>query len=460
MIKFFQKNYFLLLLPLLINLVNNFNLKKIVINNIGFYDIVSSLMLFAFFFLFGYCFKLVFRYMTITFGIITYIFSFFIFESFALFFYKDINLTLTFLIVNLLWLIFYSFFLAEKRMIFYILASYFLMRYFNSSNFEMMTLNTNLIGDVYDVFFPNTQMIYESSYKISVMNSPTMQGYPQFMSYIDAFLYKLAYNKDKFDFIISNSLVFFWLNLLLFTELRTTKKSRFFIATLFIILLLNSRWLEFLFVSSLMSERIAGYLLAGILVTLFKIRKTQSGQLYFIFFMLGFIYITKQFFSIIVLILFFIFLMSSKYRKNSPLILSAFVLQEIAYSTYFTNAKKNYHTTQIDILDTLQDLILFRDLNLSNVTEIMKNLISDKPFTYLLLITIGLSCLKLITGKLSYEVKIYIVITILNLLFIFLLYISAWRNMELESPIRYIYSFLIFYLLLISNSVSEDENLK
>ena len=460
MIKFFQKNYFLLLLPLLINLFNNFNLKKIVINNIGFYDVVSSSMLFVFFFLFGYCFKLVFNDMTITFGIITYIFSFFIFESFALFIYTDINLTLTFLIVNLLWLIFYIFFLEEKKMIFYILASYFSMRYFNSSNFEMMTLNTNLIGDVYDVFFPNTQMIYENSYKISVMNSPTMQGYPQFMSYIDAFLYKLAYDKDKYDFIISNSLVFFWLNLLLFTELRTSKKSRFFIATLFIILLLNSRWLEFLFVSSLMSERIAGYLLAGILVTLFKIRKTQSSQLYFIFFMLGFIYITKQFFSIIVLILFFIFLMSSKYRKNSPLILSAFALQEIAYSTYFTNAKKNYHTTQIDILDTLQDLILFRDLNLSNVTEIIKNLSIDKPFTYLLLITIGLLCLKLITGKLSYEVKIYIVITILNLLFIFLLYISAWRNMELESPIRYIYSFLIFYLLLISNSVSEDENLK
>jgi hypothetical protein len=317
----------------------------------------------------------------------------------------------------------------------------------------MISLNTNLIGYVHYFFFPNTQMIYETSYKISVINSPTMQGYPQFMSYIDAFLYKLAFDKDKYDFIISNSLVFFWLNLLLFTELRTSKKSRFFIAALFIILLLNSRWLEFLFVSSLMSERIAGYLLAGILVTLFKIRKTQSGQLYFI-------YITKQFFSIIVLILFFIFLMSSKYRKYSPLTLSAFALQEIAYSTYFINAKKNYHTTQIDIPDTLQDLILFRDLNLSNVTEIMKNLISDKPFTYLLLITIGLSCLKLITGKLSYEVKIYIVITILNLLFIFVLYISAWRNMELESPIRYIYSFLIFYLLLISNSVSEDENLK
>lgn len=416
-------------------------------------------MLFLFFFLIGYCFKLVFNDMTITFGIITYIFSFFIFESFALFFYTSANLTLSFIVVNLLWLTFYIFYLKEKRMVFYVLGSFFLMRYFNSSNYEMMSLNINLIGDVYDVFFPNTQMIYETSYKISVINSPSMQGYPQFMSYIDAFLYKLAFDKDKYSFIISSSFVFLWLSLLLFTELRTSKKSRFFISTLFIILLLNSRWLEFLFVSSLMSERLAGYLLAGILVTIFKIRNTQSSQLYFIFFILGFIYNTKQFFSIIVLLLFLIFLISSKYRKYSPLILGAFVLQEVAYSTYFINAKKNYHTTQIDILDTVQDLFLFRDLNPSNITQILKNLSNDKPFTYFLLITIALCCLKLITGNLSYEVKIYISITILNLLFIFLLYISAWRNMELESPIRYIYSFFILYFLIISNSVSKDETL-
>ena len=457
MIKFFQKNYLLLLLPLLANLLNNFRLEKIVINNIGFYDIVSSLMLFVFLFLVGYCFKLVFNHTTITFGIITYVFSFFIFESFVLIFYTDTNLILTFRIVNLLWLIFYILFLKEKRMIFYILASYFFMKYFNSSYFGMMSLNTNLIGDVYDVFFPNTQLIYESSYKTSVINSPTMQGYPQFMSYIDAFLYKLAFDKEKYSFIISNSLVFFWLNLLLFAELRTSKKSRFFIAVLFIVLLLNSRWLEFLFVSSLMSERIAGYLLAGILVTIFKIRKTQSNQLYFIFFLLGFIYNTKQFFSIIVIILFFIFLMSSKYRKNAPFILGAFTLQEIAYSTYFTNATKNYHTTQIDILDTLQDLFLFRDLNLSNIIEIMKNLSMDKPFMYFLLITIGFSCLELISKKSSYELKIYIIITILNLLFIFILYISAWRNMELESPIRYIYSFLPMYLIMIPTSLERIE---
>jgi 4-amino-4-deoxy-L-arabinose transferase-like glycosyltransferase len=206
-----------------------------------------------------------------------------------------------------------------------------------------------------------------------------------------------------------------------------------------------------------MSERIAGYLLAGILVTIFKIRKTQSNQLYFIFFLLGFIYNTKQFFSIIVIILFFIFLMSSKYRKNAPFILGAFTLQEIAYSTYFTNATKNYHTTQIDILDTLQDLFLFRDLNLSNIIEIMKNLSMDKPFMYFLLITIGWSCLELISKKSSYELKIYIIITILNLLFIFILYISAWRNMELESPIRYIYSFLPMYLIMIPTSLERLE---
>ena len=40
-----------------------------------------------------------------------------------------------------------------------------------------------------------------------------------------------------------------------------------------------------------------------------------------------------------------------------------------------------------------------------------------------------------------------------NFLLIFLLYISVWRNMELESPIRFILNLFLIFLLFISNSV-------
>ena len=60
--------------------------------------------------------------------------------------------------------------------------------------------------------------------------------------------------------------------------------------------------------------------------------------------------------------------------------------------------------------------------------------------------------------KSSFETNLYFFIIILNLLFILLLYISAWRQMELESPIRYMYSFLIFYLILILKNFDTRKN--
>ena len=70
-----------------------------------------------------------------------------------------------------------------------------------------MTINTNLTMDVLNVFYPNTVSIYENSYKYSVSN-PVMLGYPQFMSYIDALIFKISFGVEKYSFILSSSLFF------------------------------------------------------------------------------------------------------------------------------------------------------------------------------------------------------------------------------------------------------------
>ncbi len=448
------KNIYIFLIPLFYNLFLNYKNNELAVVNFGFYDLFSSLLIFIFLVLVGYCFKSVFSNMTITFGIITYLISFFIFETTVLFFYKDLNISNTFYITNLIWILFYFLFIENKKIIFSTVGFYFLMYYFNNFSFEMMNINSNIIGDVKDVFFPNTTMIYDTSYKNSVSN-PIMSGYPQFMSYIDAIIFKISFGHQYYKFAASSSYIFFWLYLLLFSELKTNKHNKLFISLLFFVLIVNSSWLQFLFVSSLMSERIAGYFLAGILTNLFKIKDCSRKEVYIIFFILGFVYNTKQFFSVIVIILFFIFLFTEKYRKGSIFILGAWLLKEISYITYFANVPKDHHISQIDLKDTIQDLILLRDLNFSNVIEILQNLVIDKPFTYLLLLTLIFCIYVLIKGKTKFELNLYIFISFLNLLFIFLLYISAWRAMELESPVRYIYSFLIFYLLIIANSMSK-----
>jgi hypothetical protein len=456
--NFLKKDYYLLLIvPLLLNFFLNIFSGNYIYENLVIYDFISSLFIFIFLLSIGFSFKSVNSKMTLTMGIITYLISFFVVETVALFIYENMNLNITFLISNFLWILYFLIFLSEKKLLIANLSLYFLMIYYNNQYLDMMTINANLTMDVANVFFPNTLNIYENSYKLSVIN-PTMLGYPQFMSFIDSLIFKMSFGLEKYSFLISSSFLFFWLNLLLIYEFKVSKKNKLFVSLIFVLLILNSTWLQFLFTSSLMSERIAGYLLAGVLVTLFSIKKPNVMETSFIFFILGFMYITKQFFSVIVLILFVIFFITKKYRKGSIFILIPLIINEMTYLTYFSNVPREHHIRQIDFRDTILDLFLFRDLKLNNIIEITKNLWIDKPMTYLLLITFVTYFIALYKNKTNFESNTYFLISVLNIFFILLLYISAWRQMELESPIRYVYSFLIIYLMLIMKNLELKKN--
>jgi len=452
MIRNLRTNYlYFLLLPLVFNFLSNLFDGNIVLQNFQVYDVFSSILIFLFLYSVGFCFKLVYKNITITFGIITYLFSFFILETLILFFYSEINIHTTFVIMNLIWLVFYLQSKSVNKILVIPILLYFLMNYLNNSFIDFMNINTNIQGDVKDVFFPNTLKIYEISFSESILN-PTMAGYPQFMSYIDAVIYKIAFGLENYSFIKSTSLVFFWLNLLLFIEVANNRKIKFFSVFLFSLLIINSDWLQFLFVASLMSERMAGYFLAGILFTLFNIKNLSSHELSIIFFILSFLYITKQFFSIMIPLLFFIFLSTKSYKKGSLFLLSAPLLNELSYRTYFYQVPREHHIRQIDILDTIQDIFLIRDLKLENINTILQNLFIDTPFTYLLILVISIYFFSLKEGKSSFELNLYFFLSVSNLLLILMLYISAWRDMELESPIRYIYSFMTVYILIFSKS--------
>lgn len=458
MIKFLKTNFlFLLPIPLLLNFSSNFLDQKISFINFQIYDVASSLLIFLFLYSVGFCFKSIFSNMTVTFGIISYLFSFFILESIILFFYDDINLHTIFFTTNFLWCLFYLSAKKDNKRLLIAISLYLLMFYLNNSFIELFSVNMNIEGDVRDVFLPNTLTIYENSFKDSILN-PTMSGYPQFMSYIDALIFKISFGLEDYSYIASTSLVFFWLNLLLFSEAATNKKIKVVAGVLFSLLIINSYWLQFLFTSSLMTERMAGYFLAGTLVTLFKIKNVSFIEISIIFFILSFVYNTKQFFSIMVPILFLIFLFKEPYRRASIFLLSGLMLNELSYRTYFKTVPKDHHIRQIDILDTIQDLLLFRDLKTENLSVIFKNLLIDIPILYFLIITICICLITFIQGKSNFELNLYTFLSVLNLLLILVLYISAWREMELDSPARYIYSFMSLYFLIFSNSFERLQN--
>ena len=50
--------------------------------------------------------------------------------------------------------------------------------------------------------------------------------------------------------------------------------------------------------------------------------------------------------------------------------------------------------------------------------------------------------------------------SVLNIIFILLLYISAWRNMELESPVRFIVAFIYLKSIFIFNELENYNKIK
>ena len=447
-----DKFEFLLILPIVVNFF--FNLVQ---NDISFelnlLDIASSLLIFVFLYLIGLSIKHLINDITITFGIILYLISFFIIESILLFINQNINLHQSFLITNILWTILFLVKLKNKKFYFYTLLSYFVVNFFNNIFKDSLTSNININGDVFDIFLPNTKLIYDYSLYQSVVY-PEMMGYPVFMSYIDGLIFKSSFNFQNYEFFVSTSFIFFWLFLLMFLELNINNRSKTIVVVLFSTLILNSSWLRFLFTTSLMSERVASYLFIGVLVCLYQQQKLSSYSNYIVLFIFGFLYYTKQFFSILVLILFLLHLFNKSYRKSSFILLLGFLFKQLTHLTYFKEIPQDHHIKQIDVIDTIIDLLLLRDLKIENIVLIFRNLVIDLPVTYFLFIFVLVTITNFLIYKYNtFEMRIYSVLSLLNLIFIFCLYVSVWRDMELESPIRYIYSFIPIYCVMFIISV-------
>ena len=144
------------------------------------------------------------------------------------------------------------------------------------------------------------------------------------------------------------------------------------------------------------------------------------------------------------------------YKKIVLFGFSGLFLKELLYLTVFKELNKDHHIQQIDIVDTALDLLLFRDLNLQNFTEIIKNLWLDKPITILFILFYFIYIMLKINYRKFDQISDVIFIGInLNIIFVILLYISVWRNMELESPIRYFLN--LFHLILVSIFVNFDK---
>ena len=92
-------------------------------------------------------------------------------------------------------------------------------------------------------------------------------------------------------------------------------------------------------------------------------------------------------------------------------------------------------------------------MKIQNIFSIIQNLWIDKPLVILLFIFyFSYIYSKIFIKKFELHTDLVFALINLNIVFVFLIYISVWQNMELESPIRYILSNL--HLIIISTSLT------
>jgi hypothetical protein len=318
--------------------------------------------------------------------------------------------------------------------------------------------NQNIIGDVEAVFFKQSQNIYEISYFYSV-NNFVMEGYPQFTSYLQSLFLQFSQYQGNYNYYIHTSHIIFYLSILFFWELNISTKNKVLLIAVFSSLILNSGWLSFLFASSLMSEGIVSLFTTICLYYLLNSIQNNYESKYEVFFYvtIGMLYFTKQFNSSIVLIFIAVLYLLDRKKKIILFGFTGLILKELLYVFVFDNVSKDHHIRQIDYIDTIADIFLLRDLKLSNILLILRNLFIDKPLV-VVIVVFYLSILLVLLQSFQNNIVNYSLFLLvnLNLVFIFGLYISVWQNMELDSPIRYILNLL--HMALISSFLNLDKS--
>ena len=318
----------------------------------------------------------------------------------------------------------------------------------NSIFFDFLTKNKNLIGDVEAVFLKQSSNIYEYSYKYSIINYAD-EGYPQFTSYVQSLIHKISFNTESFIFVTSTSQVIFYLSILFFCESKISRFGKIYVSLIYTFLIINNEFYQFLFTSSLMSEGIVNLFTAVILYELALSIQGKNQKLIYFFF-LGVLYLTKQFISTISIILSLFFIFKKDSRKLALISIYPLVLKELLLFTSFKNINSSHHLNQINVKDTFFDLITFSNLEFGNILIIFNNLYKDKPFILLVFVLFLVLIFNLIKHKkIDFLSQIFMFVILSNIFLTLCIYISAWKNMELESPVRFILTYFHLYIITI-----------
>ena len=163
----------------------------------------------------------------------------------------------------------------------------------------------------------------------------------------------------------------------------------------------------------------------------------------------GFLYFLKPFASYLIIIFIVIFFTFKKDFSSIVIGLIGLLFNYLNYNfLILQNAKDGYlNPSEISGIGN------FTNLNFKNINFILKNFYQlDKVITLFMFILLILSLLNL--WRFKYFTNSSFVILI-NIFFVFYLYVSIWQDKELESAYRYILSFLNLFFFLYIDQVKK-----
>jgi hypothetical protein len=112
------------------------------------------------------------------------------------------------------------------------------------------------------------------------------------------------------------------------------------------------------------------------------------------------------------------------------------------------------------ISELVTNLFLFRNLEISNISKIINQLLIDRPVSYLLLLFIILNVFRLTKNSKDEELNLIFTLVIINFVLIFVLYVAWWQDFGIQSSFRYILNlFNLFYLSTIIHLDSTEKNI-
>ena len=441
MIKFSRNFYFIIPTPFLINFFFNVNNLK----HLNLSSLFLSFLCFIFIYLLGKEISSIFNIDSISLAITYYFMGAFVINFVLLpVLGSFLNFKETIFAYNICLIFILLVKSKNYQNIFILLITLTVVRF--------ILMNTDILNpsyiqynsDVTEFWLPMTEKIYDSNLFSATKNN-IIPGYSLMINFIYAELHFIFFSWDTFTFnqVIPN--IFLYLNLLLMAELNLSNFAKTILVLTYLPIILNSDWLSYLFINSLMGEVVVNYVFSVFLVNAFQNKKNKDSKLYF--FVLGFLYFLKPFSSFIFFIIpIYLFY---KYKKTyiAYLPIFGFIVNNI-YSRFLSlNIKNedNFLSENFYLQILYENFNQLTNFNLTNIVLIFYDQIFiDRVLTLFLCFYLFI----FIFNKGNYKnFNILNSAIVLNFFLVFYLYISIWKNIELGSAYRYLFSFLnIFFI--------------